>query len=293
MVWTESNERGGANVLSLPKWTLFIRIFQLVLAFILLVLTAYSASKLGSGAAGFGLTWFTFILTVLYFVYLGVSLSAAPSAYHPLAHLPFEILVNIFWLCSWAVLASEASSIGSLQHYYGGYLDLLPSSYRSALNCVKAAAALGAILWVLFCITLAFLVIAFLEHTRNSATTADVAAASGVGAGAEAKATELHNYNNGVGGAGAPPPGGVPVDPATGYPPAQYQQQQPYGVDPNAQAAYPPQQQAAYVDPSQQQPVYAEQQQQPPVQPVQQYPEQQYQEQPVTGTVPHQQHPTA
>ncbi|CAK7235323.1 hypothetical protein SCUCBS95973_009231 [Sporothrix curviconia] len=278
MVWSESNGHSGANVLSLPKWTVIVRLFQLVLAFILLVLTAYAASKLGSGAAGFGLTWFTFIFTILYFVYLGVSLSAVPSAYHPLAHLPFEILINIFWLCSWAVLASEASSVGDLEHYYGSYINLLPSGYRNALNCVKAAAALGAILWVLFCITLAFLVIAFLEHTRNSATAADVAAAGGVGAGAEAKATELHSYNNGVGGAGATAPasGGVPVDPATGYPVQQYpheQQQQPYGTDPDV---------AAYANPSQQQPVYGGQQ--PPVQ--------QYQEQPVTGTVPPQ-HPTA
>ncbi|CAK7198227.1 hypothetical protein SEUCBS139899_000885 [Sporothrix eucalyptigena] len=274
MVWTESDGRGGANVLSLPKWTLFIRIAQLALAFLLLVLTAYSASKLGSGAAGFGLTWFTFIFTVLYFVYLGVSLSAVPSAYHPLAHLPFEILINIFWLSTWAVLASEASSIGDL----GGYERFLPSSYRSALDCIKAAAAFGALLWVLFCITLAFLVIAFLEHTRNNATTADVAA-SGAG---EAKATELHNYNNGG------------VDPATGYPVQQPVQQpvagqEPYAVDPNAQAAYAQQQQyavpqqAPYPDPNQpQQQVYA---QQPPVQ--------QYQQQPVTGGAVPPQQPTA
>lgn len=286
--------QGRSDVLSLPKWTLFIRIAQLVLAFILLVLTAYAASKLGSGAAGFGLTWFTFIFTVLYFVWLGVSLTAVPSAYHPIAHLPIEILLNIFWLSSWAVLASEASSIGNFEHYLGSYTRLLPSGYRNALNCVKAAAVLGALEWVLFCITLAFLVIAFLDWHKNST----LAGAGGVGAGGlgGAKAnTELHNYNNGAG-AGAPP-GGVPGGVPAGY------SQEPHGqVDPNAQAGYAQQQQQAY-DPNvpQQQQAYPQQGYADPNQPAaaQQYapapgqeqvPVQQYQEQPVTGA-PAPQHP--
>ncbi|CAK7566785.1 MAG: hypothetical protein SEPTF4163_004737 [Sporothrix epigloea] len=262
MAWSESNGHGGATTLSLPKWIIVIRVCQLVLAFILLVLTAYAASKLGSGAAGFGLTWFTFIFTVLYFVYLGVSLSAARSAYHPVIHLILEFLVNVFWLSSWAVLASEASSISTVEHYYNGFLVLLPSGYRSALNCVKAAAALGAILWVLFCITLAFLIIAFIGHSRTGTT-------GGVGNGAETKPTEMHNYhNNGVGGAGVggPPPGGVPGHTTTGYP----EQQQPYAAGSYAPATNQHEQQTNYANPGLQQ--------QPPVQ--------QYQEQPVTGAVP-------
>ena len=99
----------------------------------------------------------------------------------------------------------------------------MPTGFRNALNCVKAAAALGAILWVLFCITVAFLVISFIKRTRNDTTTADVAAANGDGAGAEAKATELHGYNSNS----TAPPGGASVDPAASYPvlPQQYQQQ--------------------------------------------------------------------
>lgn len=51
MAWSESNGHGGATTLSLPKWIIVIRVCQLVLAFILLVLTAYAASKLGSGVS--------------------------------------------------------------------------------------------------------------------------------------------------------------------------------------------------------------------------------------------------
>ncbi|CAK7271198.1 hypothetical protein SEPCBS119000_004478 [Sporothrix epigloea] len=256
MAWSESHAHGGAGTLAMPKWTLIVRFFQLVLAFIMLVLTAYSASKLGSGAAGFGLTWFTFIFTVLYFVYLGVSLSSARSAYHSAVHLILEILVNIFWLSSWAVLASEASDISTVEHYYNGYIDLLPSGYRSALNCVKAAAALGAILWVLFCITLAFMVITFAGYSRTSTT-------GGVGNGVESKPTEMHNYNhNGVGGAGvgAAPPGGVPADTANGY----SAQQPSHAAETYTPGMQQHEQQAGYANPS----------------------AQQYQEQPVTGAVP-------
>ncbi|KJR88901.1 uncharacterized protein SPSK_07877 [Sporothrix schenckii 1099-18] len=267
--------QGHSNVLPLPKWTLFVRIAQLVLAFLLLVLTAYSASKLGSGAAGFGLTWFTFIFTVLYFVWLGVSLAAVPAIYHPIAHIPVEILLNIFWLSTWAVLASEATSIGNLEHYLGAYKSRIPSAYRNALNCVKAAAALGALLWVLFCVTLVFLVLAFLKWHKNSVT-----ATAGAPAGAAKVDTEMQNYNNGAAPAGVPPQG-APIDPATGYP----VQQQQAAYPPQAQAQVYPQQppQQAYVDPDQvQQPPYAGGV--PPVQ--------QYQEQPVTGAQPPQ-HPTA
>lgn len=197
-----------SHVLSLPYWTLFVRIAQIVLALLLLILTAFSASKLGSNAAGFGLTWFTFILTVIYFVYLGVSLAKFPIYYHPLAHLPFEILINIFWLCSWAVLASEAASVGDLEDYIGSYYyRYLPSSYKSALNALKASAALGAIEWVLFCITLAFLVIAFINSTKSSAVN------GGVEAGVEPKATELNTYG------GEPTPAGYPAQPQQTYDP--------------------------------------------------------------------------
>ena len=81
MVWSESGGRSGASVLSLPKWTLFVRIFQLVLAFIMLVLTAYSASKLGSGVRP--------IFSALFI-----------SCYKNILYLPFEMLADSSLPCS-------------------------------------------------------------------------------------------------------------------------------------------------------------------------------------------------
>ncbi|OAA59586.1 hypothetical protein SPI_05784 [Niveomyces insectorum RCEF 264] len=267
--WTDplaGDGRDRSHILVLPLWTAFLRIAQLLIALLMLILTAFSASKLGSGAAGFGLTWFTFILTLIYFGWLGASVYAFPAAYHPVAHLPAEILVNIFWLCSWAVLASEAASIGDLESLFGsGILRFLPTEYRNALNCVKAAAGIGALEWVLFCVTLGFLVAAFINQTRalgaGNAAEAGVGAGAGAGAAAaagtvEPKPTEMQNYYYGSAPApdGSVPPGGVPPVQQQAYaqPP---QQQQPVPPQGYPQPGYP---QQAYVDPQQQQ-----QQQQP------------------------------
>lgn len=81
--------RDRAHVPSQPVWSAVgMRLIQLLLAFIILVMTAYAASQFGTGdLAGFGLAWFTFILTFGYIIYLGVSLFSAPHAYNYWAQL--------------------------------------------------------------------------------------------------------------------------------------------------------------------------------------------------------------
>ena len=118
------------------------------------------------------------------------------------------------------MLASEAASVGNLEDYLGSYYDLyLPSSYKSALNALKASAALGAVEWVLFSITLAFLVLAFINSTKSTTTS------GGLEGGVEPKATELNTYG------GDPTPAGYAPQQADPYvtaaPPAQAYAQQP------------------------------------------------------------------
>jgi hypothetical protein len=95
-----------SHVPAQPLWHFILRIAQLVLALLVLILTAYSAGQFGSGdvrcfpvlvsgelltdfvqLAGFGLAWFTFILTVGYLVWLGVSIFINPSVYNYWAQL--------------------------------------------------------------------------------------------------------------------------------------------------------------------------------------------------------------
>lgn len=85
----EHDGRSRAHIPAQPVWSAVgLRIVQLILAFIILVMTAYAASQFGTGdLAGFGLAWFTFILTVGYIIYLGVSLFNATHIYHYWAQL--------------------------------------------------------------------------------------------------------------------------------------------------------------------------------------------------------------
>jgi len=70
-----------------------------------------------------------------------------------------EILTVIFWLATWALLASEASAFITSFTGDGITIDLesyYPSNWKTAINCTKASAGLGALEWVLFIITLVF-----------------------------------------------------------------------------------------------------------------------------------------
>lgn len=152
-----------------PLWAGILRICQLVLAFIILVLTAYAAGQFASGSlAGFGLAWLSFIWTLGYLVWLAVAVLVMPQIYNYWAQLGLEVLSAIWWLCTWAVLASEASSLSIFDsfHFWGRYGA---GSFRSAIDCIKASAALGAILWVLFVVTLGFFVTALLSHRGSEA----------------------------------------------------------------------------------------------------------------------------
>jgi hypothetical protein len=81
--------RSREHVPAQPVWSAFgMRALQLLLAFIILVMTAYAAGQFGTGdLAGFGLAWFTFILTFGYIIYLAVSLFIAPHIYNYWAQL--------------------------------------------------------------------------------------------------------------------------------------------------------------------------------------------------------------
>jgi hypothetical protein len=81
--------RSREHVPAQPVWSAIgMRILQLVLALIILIMTAYAASQFGTGdLAGFGLAWFSFILTFGYIIYLGVSLFNAPHIYNSLTQL--------------------------------------------------------------------------------------------------------------------------------------------------------------------------------------------------------------
>ncbi|KAK8097136.1 uncharacterized protein PG998_005359 [Apiospora kogelbergensis] len=131
-VWARHIKNGDdrTHVPPLSKKLFIIRVVQLVLAVLFLVLAAFAAFTLNMGNymychGGFctipwdckcvdrftGLSFFVFSWTVVYFVWLGVTILIYPVLYHWIAHIVVEGLTNVFWLATWASLASYASAL--------------------------------------------------------------------------------------------------------------------------------------------------------------------------------------
>jgi hypothetical protein len=179
-----SGRADASHIPVFPLWVVILRIVQLVLAFIILVLAAFSASKLSVVWSGHGMAFFTFSWTILYLAYLAVSTRVVPLAYNMWAHIGLESLTVLWWLVTWALLASEAAGWDWIDDYYTGYTygidggDYYPSDWKAAINCVKGAAALGAFEWVSFVVTLVFLGIA-VHRTRTTGNSAPPPAFNG------------------------------------------------------------------------------------------------------------------
>jgi Membrane-associating domain len=138
--------------LQLPAWMLFVRIAQAVLTVITLGLTAFSASVWGV-FSGYALNWFTCVWT---WAFLGFTLVVRPrlTNINPIFPLIPEVATAFWWLVSFSVIASEASSLSGIEDLYNAYVGEATDgdysfSYGSrgnaALGCTKGAAAAGAL----------------------------------------------------------------------------------------------------------------------------------------------------
>jgi len=154
---------GRDHIPALPFWVALIRIAQFILALIVVILIGYASSVFGAAfIPGYGMTFFTFAWTVIFLLYIFITPLWYPEAYHYWAHLGFETTLVVFWLVTWALLAQEASEIDSVVSLDNQALadaglnlgDIFPTSWTHAINATKAGAALGALTWLLFIITL-------------------------------------------------------------------------------------------------------------------------------------------
>ena len=126
-----------------------------------MALSAYAGSGYLVFYAGYGIGIFSFIWTLLFICYIEITTFWAPQAYNKYAHLVLECLSVIFWLSTFASLAVVAAAwdwgYSAIATCYGGYCVKLKArsyDYNGPANATKAAAALGAIEWALFCGTL-------------------------------------------------------------------------------------------------------------------------------------------
>jgi hypothetical protein len=77
-----------------------------------------------------------------------------PQAYIVWAQLGLEIVTTIFWLSTFALLAEEAAAWDVFGDFGGLGIGSVYPKYNSAIAATKAAAGLGALVWLSFVVTL-------------------------------------------------------------------------------------------------------------------------------------------
>jgi hypothetical protein len=111
-------------------------------------LSAYGGSGFWGFFAGDAIGILASIVTALFLCYIEISTFWAPGAYNKYVHLVLECITVPLWLWAWAWLAEVAAATDWLACDFDGLCNDGPG------NANKAAAAFGAIEWVLFCGTL-------------------------------------------------------------------------------------------------------------------------------------------
>lgn len=128
-----------------------IRVAQAVLSVIILGLTAYAASwynghtDLNLSPNELNFMIFCSVWTWLALVYLMVVPQFLPSLHNRYAVLACEAVTTIFWFSSWIALAVFVG-------------DFVGACRLNPCGAMKAAVALGAFEWLLWCFSLALVV---------------------------------------------------------------------------------------------------------------------------------------
>jgi len=153
----------ATGTLPLPKWLFFLRVAIIVLSLGVLIASAYnialwdeSVRIYGSSPPGFLIfcviaTWFI-LGTMLVFEFF------FDRFYTRIAFVVLLVLDAIFWLSAWSWAASWAGQLDDIGRWLGGS-DFYDRFYGS----VAAAAALGAIVWVMIVVFIVFFVRACLR----------------------------------------------------------------------------------------------------------------------------------
>ncbi|CZR59003.1 uncharacterized protein PAC_08895 [Phialocephala subalpina] len=165
------------HVLVLPKAVFALRIVQLVTAVAVMGLAAYGITFLSFD--GINLTMFTAIATIVITVYIIVAETCAPIIYNYWAILGLDIFAIVFWLVSFAYLASEVAAYqivtDTCSYTYYGYclkkrdMDLTKRATTDVYtyrNSMAAASGLGGLEFLLFIATLAFTSVYLHRHRK-------------------------------------------------------------------------------------------------------------------------------
>jgi len=173
-----------------PTWLTFVRIAQLLLAFLILALVSFALSAVPGGNAfgTFGFNIFCSLYTFITLGYILVTPRKAAHLYNCWAALVLEIFMVIFWLCAFATLASWSSawvlwdaltkrsyddnsySSSFDDDSYSSALDAAADAlakFRAGWRCAAAAGGLGGILWILALVSLVTYSVFLHRHRRS------------------------------------------------------------------------------------------------------------------------------
>ncbi|ERS99243.1 hypothetical protein HMPREF1624_04441 [Sporothrix schenckii ATCC 58251] len=145
---------GREHVPVYPAYFLYLRFAQLLVTVIVLGLDAYGLSVLSF--SGDELMIFTVIASLIVCIYVLVATLAAPAAYNYWAVLSLDILLVIFWLASFALLASQVAPFMGNQTYCAyGYCYHYGLEGQSLVyaQCLAAAAGLGGLNFLFYIAT--------------------------------------------------------------------------------------------------------------------------------------------
>ncbi|KAH8593821.1 hypothetical protein B0O99DRAFT_688258 [Bisporella sp. PMI_857] len=183
---------GRAHIPALPFWVAIIRVFQLLLAVVVLGCSAYAYHTFnGDEISGYtdifraySFSFFAFSWTILFILYIFVTPLFLPKFYLYWAHIVLEALTLLWWMVTFALFADMIQS--SWWKYYESLIDSASQledtaqdygysygsnsaidSFKAAIGTTKAALALSVINWVLFIVTLVALSIYVNKHRKE------------------------------------------------------------------------------------------------------------------------------
>jgi len=158
-----SNQRpaGREHIPLHPKGFVALRIVQLVVGLACLGLCGFGVAVLTF--SGDSLMLFTAVATLIASIYCLVAHFGPPTAYNYWAILGLDIFLLVFWLASFALLASQVAAFMSYYSYYSSYSSSYSdyytySTYDAAVITYAAilagAAGLGGLEFILYIVSL-------------------------------------------------------------------------------------------------------------------------------------------
>ncbi|OAA68189.1 MARVEL-like domain protein [Niveomyces insectorum RCEF 264] len=146
---------GREHIPLYPGYFARVRRLQVFVTLAVLGLDAYGLSKLSF--TGDELMMFTCVASLIVGVYCLVAERAAPAAFNYWAVLGLDMLLVVFWLASFALLASQVAPFMGKETYclYGECVTYgLEGAALVYADCLCAAAGLGGLNFLLYVVTL-------------------------------------------------------------------------------------------------------------------------------------------